>query len=214
MDQSHGYANYALFGAEWLRKNVDPNRTENPFTNPDFSEQRKRQLADRLSVDWIYGGWMEDRSIIWSDTYLKEAAAFLHLGVDLTVPAGTLVNALATSEILYTGTDVPFVGGWGGHVIQRYDYRGEEAILIYAHLGEIRVTIGDVCEKGVVIGAVGDKTQNGFWSPHLHVQIVRDVGNVTDWKHFLDVELDGYGKAAEIEYWSSKCPDPTPLFFQ
>lgn len=213
MDQPHGYANFASFGADWLQRNSDKQYSENPFNDPDFCEERKNELTALLGVSWIYGGWMEDRSIIWSDTYLKDTGAFLHLGIDITVPAGTLVHAVASGEILHVGTDVPFVGGWGGHVVQRIVYQGKSCALIYAHLGTIQATEKTVWEKGSEIGAVGDKDENGHWSPHLHVQIVRDIEGVTDWQRFLDDEIDGYGKVVDIADWARRCPDPTSLIF-
>lgn len=211
MSQRHGYANFGAFAAS-LMKHSKPG-APNPNTKPRGQESRKVQLQKLLGLDWYYGGWMEDRSIVWSDTYLKETGNFLHLGIDCSVNAKTLVFAVSDGDILYSGTDMPEIGGWGGHVVQKIRYQGEETALIYGHLGGSYVPSGSFVRKGEPIGRIGTKEENGFWGEHLHLQLVREVDHVKDWRHFFDKEMDGYGKVKDIKYWARRCPDPTPLLF-
>ena len=134
MKQRVGYANFADFCADDLRRSGYDGTTRNPNADPDFSYSRKKRLERLLGLDWYYGGWMEDRSIVWSDTYLKETGNFLHLGVDCSVKAGTEVLAVRDGLVVWSGSDSPLEGGWGGHVVQLIEHNGEPFALIYAHL--------------------------------------------------------------------------------
>lgn len=214
MAQRIGYANYGAFAASQLAAEGHNWAKPNPNNDPDHVESRSAQLQRILGVDWFYGGWMEDRSIVWSDTYLRETGNFLHLADDFNVPAGTMVFCVADGPIVHMGTDSPLKGGWGGHIVQKIQFHGKPHALIYCHLGfmQPRDTPCDI-SKGDFIGLVGNKSENGGWGPHLHLQLVADIDDVTDWAHFMDKEIDGYGKVSDIEYWAKRCPDPTPLIF-
>lgn len=207
-----GYANFGAFAADLMKREGKPGEP-NPNTSTYGQESRKAQLHRRLGLDWYYGGWMEDRTEVWSETYLKLTQKFLHIGVDCSVKALTPVLAVEDGPVLISATDAPEVGGWGGFVSQQIRFRGEDMAVIYGHLGVRTVKTGEYAGKGQIIGYIGTKEENGGWGEHLHIQLVRDVGHVTDWWQFWDKELDGYEKAAELSYWASRCPDPTCLIF-
>lgn len=183
------------------------------LAQPDFTAQLVERAHETLDIAWSYGGWMEDRSHLWAETYLKETAHWLHLGIDVNAPAGTEVLALLPGEVVHIGTDSPLVGGWGFHVIEKATYRGEPVALMYAHLAELAQSIGTRIEKGASIGAIGTKEVNGYWFPHVHVQLFADVAGVTDWAAFSE-EVDGYGPLSEKATLAHAHPDPTPLIFQ
>lgn len=212
MSKRIGYANFGAFAASLLRQSGFDGSTPNPNTDPSYSRSRKDQLQRLLGIDWYYGGWMEDRSIVWSDTYLKNTGNFLHLGIDCSVGAGTEVLAVADGPVVHVGDDTPLVGGWGGHVVQLIPLRGETHALIYAHLDSATCGGKRDCAKGDVIGLVGTKDRNGFWGEHVHLQLYTGIGRVTDWREFID-GIDGYGNAKDIAHWARTCPDPTPLIF-
>jgi len=66
--------------------------------------------------------------------------------------------------------------------------------------------------RGMQIGMIGKKSENGFWRPHLHLQLFAGIDGVTDWEKFSK-EMDGYVKLDDRAEWARKCPDPTPLLF-
>lgn len=182
------------------------------LAQPDFTAKLVADAHEALGLAWSYGGWLEDRSHLWAETYLKETAHWLHLGIDVNAPAGTEVLALLSGEMVYVGTDSPLVGGWGHHVIQKVEYRGKTHALMYAHLAAPLATAGTHIEAGTPIGAIGTKDVNGYWFPHVHVQLFADVGTVTDWAAFSQ-GVDGYGPLSEKAALARKHPDPTGLLF-
>lgn len=185
------------------------------FANPTITNAMMDRYHAELKLDWSYGGWLENRKDIWAGTYLRELGLWIHLGLDLNVPAGTTVSAVAAGEIVYEGTDAPLVGGWGQHVIQKIQYRGETHALIYAHLAKRRVhgPLQRPVAKGAVLGHVGSPQENGGWFPHLHLQLFSDIEGVTDWAAFSR-DMDGYIQPRERLVGARKCPDPTPLIFR
>lgn len=88
----------------------------------------------------------------------------LHRGVDIDVPSGTTVRAMAGGWIRFAGT----MNGYGNVV--RVDHGGE-VLTVYAHLSELWVRTGDVVAGRAVIGlsgATGDAV-----APHLHFELWR-----------------------------------------
>lgn len=79
-------------------------------------------------------------------------------------------------------------GGWGGRII--WKIIGTPLYIIYGHLEHaIHLQIGQICQKGEIVGITAASSQNGGWYPHLHVQIVDEefMKNYQDRK-----KIDGY----------------------
>jgi len=94
----------------------------------------------------------------------------LHRGVDLDVPTGTPVRAMASARVRYAGV----MRGFGNVVWLDH---GRDLLTVYAHLSVIQVREGERVDGGHVIGlsgATGDVT-----SPHLHFEVWR-------WGHEVD----------------------------
>ncbi len=70
-------------------------------------------------------------------------------GVDIGVPEGTKITAVAPGQVLYTG----WFRGYGNLIILDH---GGEYYTLYGHAAEIRVAEGEDVKQGQVIGAVGD----------------------------------------------------------
>jgi len=94
----------------------------------------------------------------------------LHRGVDLDVPTGTPVRAMASARVRYAGV----MRGFGNVVWLDH---GGDLLTVYAHLSVMQVREGERVQGGHVIGlsgATGDVT-----SPHLHFEVWR-------WGHEVD----------------------------
>lgn len=86
----------------------------------------------------------------------------IHHGVDIAVPTGTPVRAMAPGRVHFAGTR----GGYGRMVVIEHA-RGVRSL--YAHLSEIRVTAGQAVEGREVIGLSGATGRTT--GPHLHFEI-------------------------------------------
>lgn len=172
-----------------------------------FCEKVLRSIEEKYSADFTYGGWMEDRSFLWKGSYLEESGNFIHLGSDFNVPYGTRVFAQYDMEVVYMENDFPLNHGWGQMLI---GYIKERNIcILYGHLSKnISWKIADKISKDEIIGIVGGVEENGFWFPHLHVQVITK-------KYFDEVQLrntwnefDGYGLKNDLENLVKIYKDP------
>jgi len=92
------------------------------------------------------------------------ASPDLHRGVDLDVPTGTPVGAMASGTVRFAGV----MRGFGNVV---WIDHAASYLTVYAHLSEIRVAAGDRVASGTVVGlsgATGEAT-----GPHLHFEVWR-----------------------------------------
>ncbi len=98
-----------------------------------------------------------------------------HKGVDISVPIGTEVRAVADGTVVmhypapnghYKGHEV-----FGGYVVINHG-RGTGLHTAYAHLSETRVNTGQYVFCGEVIGLSGSSGVST--GPHLHLEVFHD----------------------------------------
>lgn len=179
----------------------------NPFLDPVACDALIQEAHEDLKAHISYGGWMEDRSTLWRGSYLDKDELYLHLGIDVNVPAYTRVEADWPCEVLRIDCDTPEEHGWGTRVIVRpFD---TDVVLLYAHLApNPEVSVGEHISL-TTLGMVGGPEDNGGWYTHVHVQAIR-----ADYYEELlrdDLRaLDGYGKVSDKDRLEKLFPDPTP----
>lgn len=64
--------------------------------------------------------------------------------------------------------------------------------------------MGATINASARIAQLGDRHENGGWSPHLHVQVMLDLRGRSG-------DYPGVCKRSEQAEWLSRCPDPAPL---
>jgi murein DD-endopeptidase MepM/ murein hydrolase activator NlpD len=101
---------------------------------------------------------------------------YRHHGGDYMNPAGTPVLAAAAGKVIVTGNDLETAYGvkpdfYGNLVIQELDQRFQDqpVYLVYGHLSESLVEVGDQLETGDVLGLVG--MTGVAIGNHLHFEI-------------------------------------------
>lgn len=109
-----------------------------------------------------------------------------HTGIDIPAPLGSDAVAAWWSTV----RELP-LGGWIGIGIILEDAAGN--LWWYAHLSETLVTVGQVVERGQVIGRVGSTGQSS--GPHLH----------------FEVHAAGYGPIDPYSLTSASCGIGDPL---
>lgn len=101
-----------------------------------------------------------------------------HLGEDWNGAAGGTsdlgdpVHAIANGEVTFAEDAGK---GWGNvvRVVHHVRRQGRSSFVesLYAHLDTIEVEVGDLVERGQIVGAIGDA--DGAYVPHLHFEIRR-----------------------------------------
>lgn len=88
----------------------------------------------------------------------------LHRGIDIAVPEGTEVRAMAPGRVRFAGVQ----SGYGNVV---WIDHGGEVLTVYAHLSEIRVRTGETVASRAVLGLSG--ASGNATAPHLHFEVWR-----------------------------------------
>ena len=154
------------------------------------------------------GRWGEDRTIYrFSRLFAGEAEPrSVHLGIDLFAPAGTTVHTPLDATVHSLG-DNTRPGDYGPTVILEHDVEGIRFWTLYGHLAPIyggSLPPGRRLGGGAAFAALGTWPGNGGWPPHLHFQVIADIG-----EHRGD--FPGVAAPSEASRWLALCPDPSPL---
>jgi murein DD-endopeptidase MepM/ murein hydrolase activator NlpD len=168
-------------------------------------------IEDRLAAvgaGFGLGRYDEDRvlyrhSPLFDDELERRS---LHLGIDLFAPAGTAVHAPLTGSV-HSLADNAGVGDYGPTVILEHELEGRSFWTLYGHLHRDVLEAlrpGAVVAAGEAFAALGDSYVNGGWPPHLHLQLIADLGD-----HRGD--FPGVAAPSERARWLERCPDPTVL---
>ena len=127
----------------------------------------------------------------------------LHLGIDIWgKPNTALMSPL--DGIVHSFAFNNNFGDYGATLILSHYLDGCSFHSLYGHLSLNSIKNlreGQNVKKGDVIGEFGIPMENGQWPPHLHFQIITDMG---EWRG----DYPGVCKFSEREMYLNNCPDP------
>ena len=192
---------------EWLERGQYGAR--NPLLSPAETQAMVDRLHNLHQVEWSYGGYLEDRATLLRGSYLDKTGGYIHLGVDVNVPAGTRVSAPFDGVVVNVFNDGDEPQGWGLRLILRPDDT-DLPYLALGHLAESSLFVGDRVCRDHVIARVAPPPYNGNWFPHLHIQhIAHDAVAALQEDDFYN--FDGYGHPKDIDLLRARYPDPSWL---
>ncbi len=185
------------------------------FSGDPAEVQQPLELATELLLnDWPgkigVGGWGEPRLVYQSAQFGTGDGSLprkVHLGVDVFAPAGTEIVAPLNGTI--HAVDVIFLPlDYGAVVVTRHETEsGFPVFVLYGHLDPItikRLKSGQKISAGEKIARLGDRSYNGGWIPHLHLQVLaNDFGLATD--------FPGVCQASWQKLWLEYCPNPAAM---
>lgn len=187
--------------------NLIKSKEQNPFLTPKNTEKLIKLIQDKYDVDFTLGGWLEDRSYIWKNSYLQKEEKFIHLGVDINVPYGEKIATDFDALVVKIDDDYPLDGGWGTYIVVKN--LPKNVYILYAHLDkEIFCKEGEELKKGQIFAKVGIAPFNGNWFPHVHVQAITAKYYDKIEKENLWEELDGYCSQKELQEVKNNFLDP------
>lgn len=156
-----------------------------------------------------YGGYNEERNLYANSELFhdeEEGIRNIHMGVDLWAPVGTVVLAALDGKIhsfdYNTGK-----GNYGPTIIVEHEVNDEKFYTLYGHLSMESIEdieIGDKVVRGKKIATLGSPAENGDYAPHLHFQIIRDLGDAFG-------DFPGVCSEDDVEAFKENCPDPELL---
>jgi murein DD-endopeptidase MepM/ murein hydrolase activator NlpD len=171
------------------------------FTN--YINQKLKSAEARYGI----GGYNEYRELYRRsrvfDTAPGDEPRRLHIGVDIWGKPYTPVMS-PLDGIIHSFAFNNNYGDYGATVILTHNLDGCSFHTLYGHisLNSIKnLREGGNVKKGDVIAEFGIPMENGQWPPHLHFQIINDMG---EWKG----DYPGVCKYSEREKFLENCPDP------
>lgn len=186
----------------------------NTLLSPDFFNSTSKftsyinQQLQQAGAKYGIGGYGEHRTIyLRSDMFGsakdKEEPRRLHLGIDIwgrpnvavKSPLDGLVHSFAYNDNF---------GDYGGTIILTHLVNGISFHTLYGHLSlnSIKnISVGDRISKGDIFCDFGIPSENGSWPPHLHFQLILDIGNYNG-------DYPGVCKFSEREKYLANSPDP------
>ena len=153
------------------------------------------------------GGYLEHRVIYRRSPHFgltaAEEARSLHLGVDVWLPADTPVLAPLPAMVHSLADNANF-GDYGPTVILQHELEGTLFFSLYGHLSRREwqhLRPGQAIAQGESFATVGPFPENGDWPPHLHFQLITDMG-------YHSGDFPGVARPSERGKWAALCPDP------
>lgn len=153
------------------------------------------------------GGYGEHRTVYsrsshFSDPHGGEPRR-LHLGVDIWGPAGTPVAA-PLGGMVHSFAFNNRLGDYGATILLSHQVDGRAFYTLYGHLllSDLdAVREGNYLVPGEVFAHFGTPEENGHWPPHLHFQVIEDIG-------LHEGDYPGVCRFSEKDSWLANCPDP------
>lgn len=152
------------------------------------------------------GGYLENRAIYSrSNVFATFEAEFrnIHLGIDIWTNAGAPVFSPMDGKVHSFGDNAGF-GNYGPTIILEHKFAGKKLFSLYGHLHRSdleKLEVRKEVKSGELLCHVGPFPENGDWPPHLHFQLMWDLGeNVGDYP--------GVASEKDLEFYRENCPDP------
>ncbi|GAA4369424.1 hypothetical protein GCM10023185_43000 [Hymenobacter saemangeumensis] len=172
----------------------------------DFDALVNEMLAEQNAAIGV-GGYLENRVIYRRSLHFGPGqtvnARSLHLGVDVWMPASTIVQA-PLPAVVHSLFDNDNFGDYGPTVILQHELEDQTFYSLYGHLSRLEwrsLSAGQVLQQGEAFATIGPYPENGDWPPHLHFQLIADMqGRYGD--------FPGVACPEEREKWAELCPDP------
>ena len=197
----------ALSSANTIHADLSSSNQE--FNGLDEAEL-DQAILDKISAAGALagvGGYLENRSV-YRDTELfqGDAERSIHIGVDVFMPAGTVVHVPLDGEV-QSFANRQVSGDYGPVIILRHELDGFEFHSLYGHLSEDSLdglSDGKTFAAGDQLAKIGPRPVNGNWPPHLHFQLIRDMQDYRG-------DYPGVVRPSELEFYRENCPDPSAL---
>jgi peptidoglycan LD-endopeptidase LytH len=172
-----------------------------------FSVWVNRKLQE-ANAKFAIGGYNENRVLYRrSNLFEGQQKRSLHLGVDVWGAAGTKVY-MPVGGMVHSFAFNDNFGDYGATIIMQHHIEMVTFYTLYGHLSVADLKplrIGKYIGRGEVIGHFGIPAENGNWPPHLHFQLIDDIGIKMG-------DYPGVCSVKEAEANLKNCPDPNLMF--
>lgn len=201
LDTADAFTSIDLSVSSPLKEQFSGNAVSFEAAIESYLEQQKAKVA--------FGGYLEHRNLYKRSTIFNQTGTEdrnIHIGIDLWIKAGTNVLAALEGTVHSFANNIG-LGNYGPTIILKHESEFGNFHSLYGHLSLEsleNLESGAKVRKGQVIGTLGVPKVNGDYAPHLHFQLIRDIGI------FLG-DYPGVCSKNNIDYYRKNCPDPNLL---
>ena len=182
--------------------------TEATYCNTDSFSAWMTKLLKQNEALYAIGGYNENRKIysrskIFDANMTSDEPRRLHIGTDIWGKCNTAVMA-PIDGVVHSFAFNNHFGDYGATILLSHYLDGQSFHTLYGHLSLNSIKNlqeGVLIRRGEIFAEFGMQFENGNWPPHLHFQIIRDLG---EWKG----DYPGVIKLSEKENYLANCPDP------
>lgn len=175
------------------------------LTDPVACEAHINAYLREKGARVAYGGYLERRNLYTDKPGFTNGQnpRNIHLGVDFWANAGTKVLAPQDGTV-HSLRNNDTRGDYGPTVILQHRQGTTHWYSLYGHLSLETLDmlyVGQDLKAGEVIGTLGTPEINVNYAPHLHFQLIWDIGTYQG-------DYPGVCSADELNYYQNNCPDP------
>lgn len=172
---------------------LDLSKSNAAFTEDIYSDEEKFEAfinneRKNNNAAYLIGGYREHREMYRrshlfdknsADTnYANTEPRSLHLGIDIWADAGTKIFA-PLGGIVHSFAYNNNFGDYGATIILQHQMKTLNFYTLYGHLALKNIEglrKGKFITRGENFANFGPTQENGHWPPHLHFQIIMDMG--------------------------------------
>ena len=187
----------------------------NPFWNDnDVSDIAvfEKYLDKQRTITGKYvahGGYLEQRALYRKSARFQAGLVRdIHMGIDLWTPAGTSVHAFMDG-VVHSYANNNDEGNYGPTLILEHDFNGKKLYTLYGHLSisdMAKWSLGSRFRESEIIATLGTPQENGGYSPHLHFQIMTEMGEYRG-------DFPGVAAQEELKKYDGIILNPNPMIF-
>ncbi len=170
----------------------------------DYINDIRKTKKDAL----LFGGYLEARSMYEVSDLFETSAKHrdLHLGIDIWGDAGTKIFA-PLGGMVHSFAYNSANGDYGATIILQHQLETINFYTLYGHLSLKDIQTlrkGQFISRGENFAQFGETSENGNWPPHLHFQLIIDMGN-------FEGDYPGVCTLQEAKKFITNSPDPSIL---
>ncbi|MGY8914802.1 MAG: peptidoglycan DD-metalloendopeptidase family protein [Flavobacteriales bacterium] len=178
------------------------------ITNAEACQRHVESVLENNRAEVAYGGYLEQRNLYNGNGHFlaSEDKRNIHLGVDFWAKAGTGVRVPIAGKVhSFRNNDTS--GDYGPTIILEHKLNGIKFHTLYGHLSVESLNglfVGKEFDKGQLLASLGTPDINVNYAPHLHFQIIEDIGEYKG-------DYPGVSTTKDLEFYANNCPNPNFL---
>ncbi len=177
------------------------------ISDPKVCQHYIDQVLESHDASVAYGGYLEKRALYSiSGRFAQGPSRDIHLGMDFWCKAGTVVVCPLAGTVHSFANNSDY-GNYGPTIILEHQFGELKFYSLYGHLSIESLEglyPGKHFTQGDALAALGTTDINVGYAPHLHFQLILDMGTFKG-------DYPGVCAENDIEFYKNNCPDPNLL---